>query len=508
MATGLTLAAEYLPLLLLGALAGVLSDRWDRRRVMLATDVFRAVVVAAMLFVDSAGTVWSIYAALAAESAGSILFRPAAQTYTPVVVGTGKLLSSANSLTAVTDGTVRLIGAPLGAVLLLTAGFPVLIWVDVASYVLSAIAIFFTTRRPVAAATRTTVAQIRADLVHGLHTIGGHRMTLWLLIIGTVFTVANDSLSALLIPLGVRELGRPRQAGLVVSALGVGFLLDAPLIRVLVDRVQSRQLYAASLLATAVGFLLLFTAHHLAVALPAAVAIGVFGSMTWAVPQTTLQRNLPNDVLGRVSAVFFTGEALATLIGAVAGPSVAQAAGLATLAFLACGLTAVTAVLAVALLPTLDTLVPPAQTEDRHRRGHQRRCRHARAERGTAVNVAGTHNGQRSIGPQRPPRVGARRQPDPGQPADQHLDRDLRLQPGQRRADAVVHPEPEREIRPGRTVRRELVRRREPGGVAVRGSERHEHPVAVGFERTDDRHHPAGLSDAEAANGIPRSLTQ
>lgn len=53
MATGLTLAAEYLPLLLLGPLAGVLSDRWDRRRVMLATDLFRAVVVAAMLVVDS-----------------------------------------------------------------------------------------------------------------------------------------------------------------------------------------------------------------------------------------------------------------------------------------------------------------------------------------------------------------------------------------------------------------------------------------------------------------------
>jgi predicted MFS family arabinose efflux permease len=355
MATGLTLAAEYLPLLLLGPLAGVLSDRWDRRRVMLGTDLFRAVVVAAMLAVDSPGTVWVIYAALAAESAGSILFRPAAHAYTPTVVGTGTLLSSANAMTALTDGTVRLIGAPLGAVLLLAFGFPVLIWVDIASYLVSAFAIFLTTRRPAAAASPTTVAQLRADLSHGLRTIAGHRMTLWLLVTSAVFTLANGSLSALLVPLGVNELGGPRQAGLVVSAIGAGFLLGAPLIRALIDRVQPRLLYAWSLLATAASFLALFTAHGLSVALPAAVAIGVSGSLSWAVPQTTPQRTLPNEVLGRVSAVFFSGEALATLIGAVSGPAIAQAFGLVTLTVLASGVAAASAVLAAAMLPTLDT---------------------------------------------------------------------------------------------------------------------------------------------------------
>lgn len=357
-ATGLTLAAEYLPVLLLGPVAGVLSDRWDRRRVMLGTDVFRAVVVAAMLVVDSPGTVWVVYAALAAESAGTVLFRPAAQAHTPVVVGTGTALSSANALNAATDGTVRLIGAPLGAVLLLAFGFPVLIWADVASYLASAVAIFLTTRRPVAAATRATVAQLRADLWHGLRTVGGHRTTRWLLVVWTVFALANGSLSALLIPLGVTELGGPREAGLVVSALGVGFLLGAPLIRALIDRVQPRHLYGGSLLVAAAGFLALFTAHHLGVALPAAVVIGVAGALAWAVPQTTLQRTLPNDVLGRVSAVFFSGEALATLAGAVAGPAIAGAAGLVTLAVLGCAVAAASAVLAVVLLPPLDTRVP------------------------------------------------------------------------------------------------------------------------------------------------------
>lgn len=59
--------------------------------------------------------------------------------------------------------------------------------------------------------------------------------------------------------------------------------------------------------------------------------------MSEVIPQTTMQRVIPNAVLGRVSAAFLTGEAAATLIGAVAGPFLAQATqftGVATVASL------------------------------------------------------------------------------------------------------------------------------------------------------------------------------
>jgi predicted ATP-grasp superfamily ATP-dependent carboligase len=57
--------------------------------------------------------------------------------------------------------------------------------------------------------------------------------------------------------------------------------------------------------------------------------------MSLVIQQTTLQRVIPDAVLGRVSAVFLTGEAAATLIGSVAGPFLAQAANLATVATVA-----------------------------------------------------------------------------------------------------------------------------------------------------------------------------
>lgn len=269
LATGLTLAAEYVPPLVVGPVGGVLADRWDRRRVRITADLFRGAAVALMLLATTGQALWLLYVALVAESTGSVLFRPAAQALTPVVVGTRTGLSSAHSLNAFTDGTVRLVGPPLGAALLTLTSFPVLITVDVASYLVSAAAIAMTSvasrpdreRRPILRA-------VFGKLADGLRVLRGLPMALVLLPLTAVFLAANASLSALLVPFGVRRLGGSEQVGLVVSALGVGFLLGAVGIRKLVDHVQPRYLLAAAQLITAVGFFVLFSSESLVVAIP------------------------------------------------------------------------------------------------------------------------------------------------------------------------------------------------------------------------------------------------
>jgi MFS family permease len=360
LATGLTMVAEYLPPLLLGPVAGVLTDRWDRRRMMLAADVFRAVVVALMLFATTRDALWVLYVALIAESAGTVVFRPAAQALTPAIVGTGPTLSSANSLNAITDGTVRLVGPPAGAALLSLAGFAALIWVDVASYLVSAAAVLLTARHLRPDRPRSSLRQVRTELTDGLRLLAAQPVARALLPLSTVFLFANAGLSALLVPFGVSRLGGSAQVGFVVSALGVGFLIGAVVIRRLLDRVQPRYLLAAGQLATAGGFVVLFGSTTLLVALAAAVLIGVFGSMTLVTPQTAVQRVTPNNALGRISSVFFAGEALATLLGAVGGPALASATSLATTAVLGSAVTAAGALVGLFVVPVSADLLPPA----------------------------------------------------------------------------------------------------------------------------------------------------
>ncbi len=363
-ATGLTLAAEYLPLLLLGPVAGVFADRWDRRRLMIATNLFCAGAVAAMLLGTSPGRYWVLYAALVAENGGVVLYAPAVQARTPAIVGTGPLLSSANALNSVSSGTVRLIGGPLGAILLTTFGIRWLISADALSYLLSAAAMFMTSRtgcqRP---HSKATISGVAGDLIQGTRVLRAQPLARALLPVTIIFLAANASLSAVLIPLGIQRLGGSEHTGFLLSCLGAGFLTGAPLIRVLLDRAQPRTLLTASLTATAAGYFLLFTSSSLATALPAAAAVGMSGSMSLVIPQTALQRVIPNTALGRVSAVFLTSEAAATLTGAMAGPFLAQVAHLVAVATAASLITLTAAALAYLTMPRMPAVIPmPAPT--------------------------------------------------------------------------------------------------------------------------------------------------
>jgi MFS family permease len=381
-ATGLTVAAEYLPLLLLGPVAGVFADRWDRRRLMITANLGCAGAVAVMLLGTSPGRYWVLYAALIAENSGIVLYAPAWQARTPAIVGTGSLLSSANALNSASSGTVRLIGGPLGGFLLILIGIKPLIAADALSYLLAAAAIFLTSRTTPDAARaapapaepepaepepapapgktpgHTTFATVVRDLTEGARVLRRQPVARALLPVTVIFLAANACLSAVLIPLGVLRLGGSEHTGFLLSGLGVGYLLGAPVIRRLLDRAQPRILLTISLAGAAAAFFALFTSSSLASALPAAVAVGAFGSMSLVIPQTTLQRVIPNAVLGRVSAAFLTAEAAATLAGAAAGPFLAQAVHLTGLAAVAALLTLGAAALAALTIPRLAATCP------------------------------------------------------------------------------------------------------------------------------------------------------
>jgi predicted MFS family arabinose efflux permease len=352
--TGLALAAQYLPQLVLGPVAGAVADRWDRRRLMIGADLFCAGAVAVMLLGISPGRYWVLYAALIAENAGTVLHAPALQARTPAIVGTGPMLSSANSLTSASSGIVRLIGGPLGGVLLAACGIRWLICADTASYLLAAAATFMTSRSGGGHRERTAApGAVARGLIEGARVLRGQPVAWALLPVTAVFLTANASLSAVLIPFGIQRLGGSEHTGLLLACLGAGFLLGAPVIRAFLDRAQPRNLLTASLAATAGGYFLLFTSTSLATALPAAAAVAMSGSMALVIQQTTLQRVIPGAALGRVSAVFLTGEAAATLVGSVAGPFLAQAAHLTATATVASLVTLSAAALALLTMPPM-----------------------------------------------------------------------------------------------------------------------------------------------------------
>jgi MFS family permease len=339
-ATGLTLALEALPALLVGPWAGVLLDRWNLARAMWIADLVSAAAVGLILFADR-DHIWPIYLAILLENTATTVFRPAARALLPAVVGTGNELAKANAINAVTGSAIRLAAPPLGALLLAGPGIEFVLAVDIASYLLSAaiIATVRTRRHPIAAEPPRPLAGLRATVQH--------RALRGILIGQTVFLTANAGLTALLVPFTVNRLHAPGYVvGYLISGLGAGYLVGAALSTKAARLLGTHAILTATQLATAAAFFGLFNAPNIPVAIVAAALIGLPGSILLITAETTIQRTAPPEILAGVGALFFAADSLALMIGALAAPAVTLALSLpltlnliAALAVCAAGLT-------------------------------------------------------------------------------------------------------------------------------------------------------------------------
>ncbi|MGW3957614.1 MFS transporter [Streptomyces sp. NPDC004752] len=361
LATGLALAAETLPALLLGPAAGVFADRWDRRRTMLAIDLLRAATVALMLLVHHPDQVWLIYVALIGEASLGQFFGPARQALIPALVGRGPQLAAANSLAALVSGTVRLVGGPLGGALYAVAGFVPVVALDAASYLASAILIIAIRHRPEPASQqrrkgtvlRRFASDLRAGATH-LRTAPGLPAVL---ATASVFFLGNAALTALLVPYtGAVLHAGAGTLGLLFAALGVGYLTGAPLSRAVASRLSDRTVVISSLASLSAVFAVTFNTHDAAWALILFILIGPPGVCFLVTVDTYLARRTPNALLGRVSSAYGVLQAAATLAGMLGGAALGQQAGI--------GITADLAALSVAIAAAVALLIPRRITAD------------------------------------------------------------------------------------------------------------------------------------------------
>lgn len=313
--TSLAVVIEALPAVLIGPWAGVVADRFSRRAVLVTANIASAAGVALML----APNLPFIYLGLLVENLAVTFVRPAFQAAVPTVVPDEKTLASANALLALSNSTWRICGPLLGTYLTAIGWFPAVVLVDLASYLLAALAI------PRLARTKITGHRLREGLRHiaSTPTLRGMLASNWL------YWAANAGLTALLVPFATERLHRPGSAvGALITGLGVGYLCGAALSRTLIQKLNARTIIAGAYTAVGLCFLVMFTATSLPVAVVAATAAGVPGSAAIVATAHHIQVSTPDGMRGRVSAAFHASDSVAVLIGALLTPALTALAGL------------------------------------------------------------------------------------------------------------------------------------------------------------------------------------
>jgi MFS family permease len=285
--------------------AGVLSDRLDRRSLMLCADVGRAIVLAALatLVITGSLTFWELVLLVALYGVGTAFFTPPFEAIVPDIVPPGDL-AAANSLDQfVRPIALRLAGPAIGGSLVAAVGTGTAFALDAASFAASATAILF--MRPPAHPRSEHVESSVGAVKEGLRFVRG-RVWLW----GTLLSAAIAYLAFMgpaevLLPYVVKnELhASARDLGLVFAAGGVGAIGAA---LVMGQRGHPRrdvtEMYVVWTVATLVvaGYGLAIASWQLMIACLAFNALETWGTIIWA---TIKQRHVPASMLGRVSSL-------------------------------------------------------------------------------------------------------------------------------------------------------------------------------------------------------------
>lgn len=359
---GLLATIEFLPFILLSLPAGVWVDRLRRRPILIVGDLGRAISLISIPIAYTAGvlSIWQLYVVGFVNGCLTVFFDVAYQSYLPSLVERDQLVEG-NSKLEITRSASQIAGPGVAGVLIELLRAPFAILLDAASFVFSAIFVFWI-RRPEPPIEPHDVAtgprpSMRDEIVVGLRYVTGHR---WLRSIAATTGASNffsNVAAAILILYLVRERDfSAGQIGFAFSIGSVGVLIAA----LLTSRVTKVVGVGRMLVLTSMGFSLTWLPIALApdallfAALAASGFIGGFCGVAWNINQVSLRQAItPLRMQGKMNATMRFIVWGTIPLGSIAGGILGGVVGLHS-------------TILVAAIGSLVTFIPVALSSVRH----------------------------------------------------------------------------------------------------------------------------------------------
>src|SRR5919202_3597362 len=314
LSVGLMLMATSVPSLVVGLIAGVFVDRWDRRRVMIAADLIRGALAFLIPFLIAFDIAW-LYVIVMLSSAVGQFFDPAHASLLPEVASDEEL-AAANALMQISSFGSTAIGFAASG--LIASRFPIAwaFYADALSFVLSATCTLFI-RIPALKVEETAgVAAVLRNLRAGLRFLFGTPILRSLFLTCLPAFAGVGLLNALLLPLALRSLHATEFGYGVLEALSSGgFVAGALLLASLGDRLHAGQWVAISYMS--VGMLCIVISQMLSfpVVVLLYTAAGFCNAPNYVGRSVVIQRHTPRDIRGRVNSAFFVTRNVMYLVG-------------------------------------------------------------------------------------------------------------------------------------------------------------------------------------------------
>ncbi len=335
--------ARLLPAVFLGPIAGVIADRFDRRKLMVFADIMRTALYISIPIVH---TYFWLYTAMILVECMTLFWSPAKEASVPNLVPKEKL-ENANQVSLLAAYGTAPIAAILFSLLTLFNGaiaavFPsfagnsidIALYVNAASFAFAAWTVWGLKEIPKGAASKVeSDASVGRSLLQGWKTVSESKIISGL-IVGMVGAFAAAGAVIGLARTFVGDLGAGDAAygvlfGAVFSGLAIGIAFGPKVF----DQFSRRRLFGASLTTAGIFLILLAAIPNLVLAVFIVIALGAFSGICWVTGFTMLGMEVKDEVRGRTFA-FVQSLIRITLVAVLAiSPLIAAAVGQHTFKF-------------------------------------------------------------------------------------------------------------------------------------------------------------------------------
>jgi MFS family permease len=345
-AVGVIAAARWITAGIVSPFAAVLGDRYDRRWVMVSSDLLRAgLITVAAVAVAGGAPPLLVYVLSVLITVSSTPFRPAEAALTPTLSRTPEELTAAN-VVATTIESLGMFGGPALGGLLLAASGTVTVFVATAVCHVWSAALVSRVRPPEVQGVREISAEepdAGTDLLGGVRTIARESRLRLLIGLFSAQAFVDGMLNVLIVVIALKLLHDNEPAvGYLNSAVGIGGLIGAVVTAALVARKRLATDFGIGVFVWGLPIALVAVWPNLAASLLLLGIVGIGNTMVDVFGVTLMQRSAPEAVVARVFGVLESAGLIAVALGALVAPVVLALLG-----------TRTTLVLAGVLLPVL-----------------------------------------------------------------------------------------------------------------------------------------------------------
>jgi CRP-like cAMP-binding protein/sugar phosphate permease len=320
LSVGLILMATAVPTLVFGLIAGVVVDRYDRKKIMIAADILRAVVVVTIPFLITASIVW-LYVLVIVSSSITQFFSPANESVLPEIASEEEL-GAANAIMAIAQFGSTAVGFAAAGFLASTNSIEAVFFVDAGTFLFSALMIGLVKVDPLEVTEHAGIGSVIRDIGFGAKFIAKTPILRSLNLVRVPVLLCFGLQNVLLLPFALRALHATEfEYGLQEGLTSVGFVIGSLAMARLADRLREGQWLVLSY--TVMGLMSLIYSFQSAVWVAVSI-IAVSGAMnapSFVAGRLINQRNTPREMRGRVfstsyvlrDVVYLSGMALAGL---------------------------------------------------------------------------------------------------------------------------------------------------------------------------------------------------